>query len=781
MGMWVCGQEFSDELLNKIRQVVAREPELSRAELSRRVASWLGWKDCRGRPKEMNCRVALLRLYRRGVIPLPAPREAIKRVGPGRGQAAVAAAVFKGTLRDLGELTVVMVEGARSPTAQRYKALMGAYHPLGYQPLCGRQVRYLVRSSRYGEVAALSFSAPAWRLSARDRWVGWSDAARRANLQQVAGNSRFLILPTVQVPHLASKVLALCTRRLGQDWERRYGQRPVLLETFVDAQRYSGASYRAANWQRVGTTRGRGRNGHKRAAAGAPKDIYLLPLHKDFRAILGREPDPGEVAPAPAPRLPPTLVAPRDWAAEELEAAALGDWRLKRRLVELARDFAARPQASIPQACGSRAKTKAAYRFLDNKEVTMEEILKSHYRATAQRTTEQAEQAVVLAVQDTTFLNYSAHPATHGLGPIGTRRQRKLVGLVLHDTMVYNLARTPLGLVDVQCWARDPQARGKSKRRRELPIAQKESAKWLHSFAAAQRLQGQCPHTTVVSVGDREADIYELFAQATHAARGPQLLVRACRQRVLAQEQQSLCEHLRQQPLAGYSEVPVPRRGKRPARIATLEVRFAPVTLRAPRAKRALGAVELWAVEAWERAAPAGVEALHWTLLTTLEVASLQQAQTMLDWYTIRWQIEVYHRTLKSGCRIKERQLGSAQRLENCLAIDMVVAWRIAQLARLNREIPNVPCSVFFAQAQWKALVSFINQSFIPPTAPPTMHEATHMVAQLGGYLGRTGDGEPGTKSLWLGLQRLDDITVAWLNFSPYAQDVPVPRHGTYG
>src|SRR5207245_11603443 len=118
-------------------------------------------------------------------------------------------------------------------------------------------------------------------------------------------------------------------------------------------------------------------------------------------------------------------------------------------------------------------------------------------------------------------LNDSAHPATHGLGPIGTRRQRQLVGLVVHDTMVYNLERTPLGLVDVQCWARDPQARGKSQRRRALPIAQKESAKWLHSFAAAQRLQGQCPHTMVVSVGDRKADIYELFAQAAHAARGP--------------------------------------------------------------------------------------------------------------------------------------------------------------------------------------------------------------------------------------------------------------------
>lgn len=775
--MWVCGQEFTDEVLDRIRQVVAGGQELTRAELSRQVASWLGWKDCRGRPKAMNCRVALLNLERRGVIQLPAPRKAIKRVVcPGPSPATVAAAAVKGTLRDLGALTVVVVEGTRNRIVQRYKTLMGAYHPLGYQPLCGRQVRYLVRSSHYGEVAALSFSAPAWQLSARDGWIGWSAAARRANLQKVVGNSRFLILPTVQVPHLASKVLALCTRRLGQDWEQRYGQRPVLLETFVDAQRYSGASYRAANWQRVGTTRGRGRNGHKRGAGCAPKDIYLLPLHKDFRSILGREPDCGAVAPAPG--RPAAPVSPQDWAQEELAGAALGDLRLQRRLVQLARDFAARPQASIPQACGSRAKTKAAYRFLDNKEVTMEEILNSHYRASAQRA---AEQAVVLAVQDTTFLNYSAHPATRGLGPIGTERQAGLLGLVLHDTMLYNLERTPLGLVDVQCWARDPADRGKSKRRRQLPIQHKESAKWLHSFAASARLQRACPNTTVVSVGDREADIYELFARAAHNPSAPQLLVRACRQRVLAKEQKSLCQHLHQQPLAGHSTVQVPRRGKRPARSATLEVRFAPVTLRAPRANRALGAVALWAVEARERAAPAGVQALDWTLLTTLEVTNLQQAVKLLDWYTIRWQIEVYHRTLKSGCRIEERQLGSAQRLENCLAIDMVVAWRITQLVRLGREMPDLPCSVFFAEAEWKALVSFVTKSFVPPTVPPTMREATRMVAQLGGYLGRTADGEPGAKSLWLGLQRLDDITMAWLNFSPYAENVPVTRHGTYG
>lgn len=775
-GMWVCGREFTEAMLGRVRELVAREPELSRAALSRRVAGWLGWKDCRGRPKAMNCRVALLKLQRAGVIALPQPRQGIKRIAASAPPAAVIWPVVKGTVAELGKLTVAVVAGARSGAAQRWKALIAAYHPLGYQPLCGRQVRYLVSSERFGAVAALSFSGAAWQLDARERWVGWSDAARRANLQKVACNSRFLILPTVQVAHLASKVLARCTRRLARDWEQLYGERPVLVETFVDSQRYSGASYRAANWQRVGTTRGRGRNDRQRTAAGSPKDIYLLPLDQDFRRLLSREPGPGEVA--PARRTLPLPPPAQDWAEQEFSAARLGDRRLKRRLVQMARDFAARPQASIPQACGSRAKAKAAYRFLDHKGVRMEEILKPHYQATAQRA---AGHSVVLAVQDTSFVNYSTHPQTQGLGPIGTEKQAGLLGLVLHDTVVYNLERTPLGLLDVQCWARDAHDQGKAQRRRELPIEQKESSKWLHSFAAAQRLQRQCPNTIVVSVGDREADIYELFAQAERNEAGAKLLVRACQARVLAQEQGPLWQHVTAQPLAGHSEVHVPRRGTRPARVAILEVRFAAVELRAPSSKPSLGAVRLWAVDARETSPPAGVEPLHWTLLTTLEVASLEDAVRMLGWYAIRWQIEVYHRTLKSGCRIEERQLGSAQRLDNCLAIDMVVAWRITHLARLGREMPDVPCSVFFEDAEWKALVSFITQSYIPPEKPPKMGEAVRMVAGLGGFLGRKGDGHPGTKTLWLGLQRLDDITSAWCAFSPFAKNVPVPRNGTYG
>jgi hypothetical protein len=186
------------------------------------------------------------------------------------------------------------------------------------------------------------------------------------------------------------------------------------------------------------------------------------------------------------------------------------------------------------------------------------------------------------------------------------------------------------------------------------------------------------------------------------------------------------------------------------------------VELKAPTRKRGLGAVRLWALAAEEVGAPAGVEPIRWYLLTTLEVEHLEQAVEKLRWYALRFQIEVYHRTLKSGCKIEDRQLGHAQRIEACLAIDLVVGWRIAHLTQLGREVPEVPCTVYFEEAQWQALVVFVTQQ-PPPAQPPTLREVVRMLATaLGGFLGRKSDGEPGAQSLWRGLQRLDDITEMW-------------------
>jgi hypothetical protein len=204
----------------------------------------------------------------------------------------------------------------------------------------------------------------------------------------------------------------------------------------------------------------------------------------------------------------------------------------------------------------------------------------------------------------------------------------------------------------------------------------------------------------------------------------------------------------------------LPRQANRTARDATLEIRWAELTLCSPaRLGSTKHPLTVWAVLAQERDAPSGLQPLQWMLLTTVPVRSSEDALERLHWYTQRWAIEVLHRTLKSGCRIEDRQLGNADRLEACLAIDLVVAWRIFHLTKLGREVPQAPCTVHFEELQWQSLMIFTNRNPVPPREPPTLREAIRRVAALGGFLGRKGDGEPGTEVLWRGLQRLDDIT----------------------
>jgi len=759
--MVVCGQLFSPEILQRIGTTLAQEPLLSRRALSRQVCEWLNWRSPNGDLKQMSCRVALGKLARSGVLRLaPSAHRAVHR-SPMAYDCATPPQIapVKVRLAELGRIDLVRIGSRHSNAARLWKALMQHYHYLGAGPLCGAQMRYLVRSEHHGIVAALAFSAAAWRVQARDQWIGWSDAARAAHLGSVVANSRFLIMPQVQVPHLASHVLGLCVKRLPEDWKARYGYRPLLLESFVEHARFKGTCYRAANWQHIGVTCGRGRQDGQRQHAVPVKDIYLYPLQRGWRERLCARP---EAAPSVPEAAPPQSIAepgaPRDWAQEEFGAAPLGDARLQGRLLALARDFYAKPRAQIPQACGTRAKTKAAYRFFDHSRTTMDSILQPHYAATTARV---SRHPVVLAAQDTTSLNYNTQPAIERLGPIGSHSDGA-VGLIVHDTMVFTPEGVALGLIDVQVWARDAKDFGKRTRRHELPIEQKESYKWIKSVAAAARVQSHCPHTTVVSVGDREADIFELFDFARSLPNAPKLLVRAERNRALTEARGKLWEHMGSQPIAGYQELQVPRRTNRAARIAKMAISYARVELKSPQRLAKLKPLTVWAVWAREIDAPHPSSALDWMLLTTCEVNHFDEAIEKLAWYAARWNIEVYHRTLKSGCKIETRQLGSAERIEACLAIDLVVAWRILHLTKLGREHPDVPCTVYFSEAEWKALLTYINRSTILPQAPPTLREATRMVASLGGFLGRKGDGEPGTQTLWLGLQRLDDLTAMY-------------------
>lgn len=708
--MRVCGQEFSHAVLDRIQATVVMEPQISRRSLSRRVCRWLDWRSHSGEWQEGGCRKALVELERRQVLKFPLFRKAF---APRQTPAlAVTATEVCTTLEALGAVELIAIGGHRSHEAQVWRVLMQRYHYLGDKPLCGAQLRYLIRSERYGWLGALAFHSASWALRDRDTFIGWDELARRNNLCRVVCNSRFLILPGVRVPNLASHVLGRVTRRLSADWAERYGVVPVLLETFVDPGRFDGACYRAANWIPVGKTSGR--------RDGIAKRILLHALDTQWRETLCAT-TPIRLGAWPRPD------APAHWAEQEFGTLRLYDERLKQRLFTIARDFYNHPQANVPQACGSKAGTLGAYRFFQNNKITMDVILTPHTETTVERI---KAHRIVLAPQDTTTLNYYHHPATGGLGPVNTKRD-KATGLILHDTLAFSEQGTPLGVIDAQCWARDPDDHGKRARRKALPIEQKESMKWLRSYRKLAEIQALCPDTMLVSVGDRESDLYDLFAEATRDTAGPRLLVRAERSRNRQVETESLWSFVGTQSLAGEIRLHLPKRGNRRAREALLNVRFADVELQPPK-KSPLPPVHLWAVHLVEDEPDDGGEPIEWMLLTTVPVMTFEHAVQRAEWYAARWGIEVFHRTLKSGCRIKDRQLGTADRLQACLGVDMVVAWRIYHLTMLGREVPEHPCTAFFEEVEWKALCCYHHKNPIPPDNPPSMAQATRMIGAVG-------------------------------------------------
>jgi hypothetical protein len=431
---------------------------------------------------------------------------------------------------------------------------------------------------------------------------------------------------------------------------------------------------------------------------------------------------------------------PSQWARHEFKSATLPDRRLVKRLILLATDFAQAPTAAIPQACGSWARSKAAYRFFDHDGLTPEAILASHVQATVERA---AAHPVVLCVQDTTMLNYSTHPQTRGLGPIGNNRD-KTIGLLLHSTLALTPGGQPLGLLHAASWSRSTTTFGRSSHaRNRTPQAGKESQKWRTSFAACQALAAQCPGTTLVNVSDREGDLYELFADALTPRPGPrvELLVRAQHNRQVDHPQKALWACLAVQRVSGRLKIQVPRKDGQPGRLATLAIRHTRVTLCPPCLKAGQPALTLWAVEGFS----AAVERVRW--------------------YAQRWQIEVLHKVLKSGCAVEQRQLETAARLQRVVMVDLIVGWRVLALCKAGRESPDGLADQWLSEGEWRALTCYMEERAGAPRQPPTVRQTVRWIAQLGGFLGRRSDGEPGPIVIWRGLQQLRAITLAWKRF----------------
>jgi hypothetical protein len=371
-----------------------------------------------------------------------------------------------------------------------------------------------------------------------------------------------------------------------------------------------------------------------------------------------------------------------------------------------------------------------------------------------------AAHPTVLVVQDTTGLNFADHPATEGLGLLGAGRQGAL-GMWLHSSLAFAPEGRALGVVAVQRWVRDPKEFGKAARRHERPIEEKESFRWLQSYQATVQCARENPRTQFINIADREGDLYELFALAGQHP-GVGVLVRARHER-RDQCGSTLSELLAAQPLAGTLEMEVPRKPGQPARRAWLGVKFTAVTLQPPARQSGEPALSLWVVEAQE-ILPAGSprKAICWRLVTNVAVRDFASAVERMGWYRKRWSIEEYHRILKSGCGVQQRQLETVERLGKIIMLDLLVAWRVLELTRAARQPETLKAREYFGEDELAVLKQWQLKNGQAVNPEMTVREAVRVIAQWGGFLARKSDGEPGSMTLWRGLERLSQITLGY-------------------
>lgn len=448
------------------------------------------------------------------------------------------------------------------------------------------------------------------------------------------------------------------------------------------------------------------------------------------------------------------------WGEREFKVVELGDKRLEQRLKVVAEGLAARPQAPINQASADWAATKAAYRLFANPKAAEDKIFAAHRTCTVQRL---QGQAVVLAIQDTTYLNYSHHPQTRGLGPIGDSRS-DAQGLIMHATLVVTPEGLPLGLLTQKIWARTSYSQQSERERKNTAIEQKESYRWVE---ALQETVAWAPASIqVVTLCDREADIYEFLAEAQRLE--AKFVLRAAWDRHITHEDcPRLWPLLERQAVAGSLTIELPARAQRPPRQARLALRFTAVTLEPPQRHRAalptpLPSLLVYAVHVKEVGPPPEEPAVEWMLLTNIPVHTVDEARQRVEWYRKRWLVEEFHKVLKSGCRVEACRLQTAQRLIRYVTLCRVIAWRLYWLTYVNRTTPTAPATTVLAREEVAALQALCSGAR-PPTAPPlTTREAVRLIGRLGGFLGRHHDGEPGITVLWRGWQRLADLALMW-------------------
>ena len=453
------------------------------------------------------------------------------------------------------------------------------------------------------------------------------------------------------------------------------------------------------------------------------------------------------------------------WIDREVASCEFKDARLRERFRKLLGQLSGAVGESIPLACQDWANAKAAYRFLSNARVSEEDILAGHFQSTRDRAV--ATDGLVLVLHDTTEFTYQREAreaigitkrVNSGRDKAGRLRSHTVCGILMHSSLAVTIEGLPLGLAAVKFWTRKKFKGTAALKKRvnptRVPIEKKESVRWLENLRQSTELleePGRCIH-----VGDRESDIYELFCTAQEA--GTHFLIRTCVDRLAGDGDHTIADEMNEVAVKGLHRIEVRDSNGDPDE-AVLEIRYREIRVLPPIGKQQrYPALTLTVIHAEERGTPKNREKVHWKLITDLPVQSRKDAIEKLEWYALRWKIEVFHKILKSGCRAEDSKLRTAQRLANLIAVFCILSWRIFWMTMLNRAAQDAPPTLALTETEI-GLLDHLVKDKAPPRRKTLSHYLTK-IARLGGYLARAADPPPGNTVMWRGLSRLTDIAL---------------------
>lgn len=454
------------------------------------------------------------------------------------------------------------------------------------------------------------------------------------------------------------------------------------------------------------------------------------------------------------------------WIDQELADCRFKDVRHGKRFRKLLQQLSNCVGGSIPWICQDWANTKAAYRFFSNDRVSEEEILAGHFQSTRERFV--AHDEPVLILHDTTEFVYHRDDVAAvgvltdsiaGKDNLGRLRHYTVCGISMHSSLAVTVDGLPLGLTAIKFWTRDKfhgcNALKKKVNPTRVPIEKKESIRWLENLRQSTKLvndPARCVH-----IGDRESDIYELFCTAQQLA--THFLVRTCVDRLAGDGTSTIASEMKQVRIQGLHRIQVQDK-KGNLSEAVLEIRYSRLVVHPPIGKqKKYPNLILTVIHATERGTPHGRDKIEWKLLTDLPVRSRKEAIEKLEWYSLRWKIETFHKIMKSGCKAEESKLRTAERLVNLLAVLCILSWRIFWMTMINRTVPDALPTLVFTRLELRLLDALVKDSLTGPRSK-TLSGYLTKVAQLGGYLARANDSPPGNMVMWRGWSRLIDIAL---------------------